>query len=735
MFRDDPGPTFSDIWYRVGPTRPRLSPHAHVVRQRAGDGIAYIVEEPAGGQFYRLTEPAYFFLGLMDGAVTVSQAWDACNAQLGDAAPTQRECLEVLSRLQMYGLLLGELPLAADMVVERKRLVRSRWWLRRTGRGLFLTLPLVNPERWLERYAHILRGVWSRAGMAVWLLVVGSAAALLLANLRRFGSGLDTAALMAPSNLIWMSVSFLVLRALHELGHATSCKAMGGRCTEMGVLVIAWLVPLPYCDATSAWRFQETWRRVLVSAAGMMVELFVASLAVFVWASRPGRGDLVEAMAYNTILVSGIATLVFNLNPLLRYDGYYMLSDLLGIPNLAQRSRDFWKFLAERFAFGMATARPPHLRGAGEAWWLGIYGLLSWPYRLLVAFAIIMVIAGAYATLGVVLAIVTGIAWIIWPLLRGVGYVLASPALMGRRVRAVGVTGAAVAALLAVAGLVPLPAAGYAPGLIAPAAIAGVRAPEAGFVRSVLARAGQRVHAGDPLFQLENEQLEVEAAAARARRDRARTDLDISMAKSPAEQQAARAHLAQAEKELARATEQVASLLIRAAIDGRVAPARGTGLDVEEQVGRFVSRGTLLAYVSDTDHLVVRAWLPEHLRAFVFRGGVGSGAWPQPTVRIRGQVGDEIPARVTRLAPAGVHEVESAALSAQAGGELTMDPEDRDGKRALEALFLVELETAVPPEGAQPGLRARVRFGVPPEPLLARWWRGARRVIGERLHG
>lgn len=258
MFREEPGTTFSDIWYRVGDRRPRLSPHAHVVRQRSGPGIAYIVEEPAGGQFYRMTEPAYFFVGLLDGTRTVNEAWDACNAQLADAAPTQRECIEVLGKLQMFGLLLGDLPLAADMLLERKRQVAARWWLKRTGRGMFLSLPLWNPEPWLERYAHIFRALWSRAGLVTWTLVVLAAIGVLLANLRAFGSGLDTAALLAPSNLIWMSLSFLVLRVLHEIGHATACKAMGGRSTEIGVLLIAWILPLPYCDATSAWRFPET---------------------------------------------------------------------------------------------------------------------------------------------------------------------------------------------------------------------------------------------------------------------------------------------------------------------------------------------------------------------------------------------------------------------------------------------------------------------------------------------
>jgi putative peptide zinc metalloprotease protein len=734
MFRDDPGTTFSDIWYRVSDTRPRLTPHAHVVRQ-AGARVTYIVEEPAGGQYFRMTEPAYFFVGLLDGRRTVGEAWDACNAQLADAAPTQRECIEVLGKLRLFGLLLGDVPLAADMVLERKRQARSRWWLKRTGRGMFLSIPLLNPEPWLERHAYLLRAVWSRAGLIAWLVVVLSGGGVLLLHLREFGSRFDTAAMLAPGNLLWVMVVFLVLRVLHEFGHATACKAMGGRSTEIGLLLIAWVLPLPYCDATSAWRFPETWRRVLVSAAGMMAELFAAGVAAFVWAGTRGSGGLAQTLAYNTILVSGVTTIVFNINPLLRYDGYYILSDVAGTPNLAQRARDFWRFLLERFAFGIRATRPPEIRDAGEAWLLGVYGALSWPYRMVVAVTIIVMIAGSYATLGVVLAAITGMAWLVWPILKGAGYLAGSPRLLGRRGRAVGVSCGVAGVLLVVIGVIPMPAAGYAIGAVEPLRMAGVRAGEGGFVRRVLVRAGEWVEPGAPMFELENAQLRTEAAMSLAQRDRARAERDAAMSKSPAEQQVATVRLAQAEQALRRARGQLDSLTVRAPAAGRVVPAVGTGVDMANLEGRFAGRGVLLAYVADTDRLVVRASVSEAERAYIFRRGeeIGDARWLRPTVRVRGQAGDEIKARVTRVGPAGVRELDNPALTREAGGDVTTDPDDPKGQTALAAQFLVELVPDRMPTGTQPGLRARVRFGVPSEPLLKQWWRRARQAFPASL--
>src|SRR4051812_6260349 len=146
LLREEANTSFSDLWYRLGPTRPSLSPHAQVTRQRFGGQSAHIVEDPASGQYYRVSDSAYFFISLLDGRRTVDQAWQACNAQLGDHAPTQRECVDLLSRLQLFGLLFGAPPLPPDMIDLRRREAASRRIQRRTGRGVSMTIPLVNPE-------------------------------------------------------------------------------------------------------------------------------------------------------------------------------------------------------------------------------------------------------------------------------------------------------------------------------------------------------------------------------------------------------------------------------------------------------------------------------------------------------------------------------------------------------------------------------------------------------------
>lgn len=728
MLREDVGSTFSDIWYRVGHTRPKLSVHANVIRQHYGPTISFIVEEPASGYYYRLTPSAYLFLGLLDGQRTVDEAWETCCAQLGDDAPTQRECIDLLSKLQMFGLLVGDMPLAADMVLERKRQARQAKLRRRTGNWMFFSIPLVNPEPFLERHKAIAKALFSRGGLIVWTLTLATSLFLVARNWRAFGSELNVSELIAPESLAALAVIFILLRALHELGHAAACKAMGGRSTEIGLLLIAMIIPLPYCDATSAWRFVETWRRVIVSLGGIFFELFVAAIAGIVWVISSEQEGLVHVVAYQTMLVAGITTIFFNINPLLRYDGYYILSDMTGVPNLAHKSREMWKFIIERNVYGLRGLKPPAVRHRGDVSLLTVYGMLAVPYRIFVSVSILLLIMSRYAELGVALAIVFGVAWLVWPLLKGLSYLASSPKLLGRRARAIGITTAFVGSLVVLIGMVPLPAGGHAPGTIEPRVLSPVRAGETGFVRRIHAQAGQEVQSGDVLIELANPDLETEAHIAQARVDGAQADLNAAMARGPAFRQVAQIDLANQIKSLEYTTARVDQMTIRAPETGRLAAVTGSGLTINNLEGRFVERGQLIGMIA-SEELVIVASVPDRVDGFVF----GSGRSPTPSIRVRGSAGTVHQARIVRRVPAGTYQVHNSSIATPSGGDVALDPRAQDGTRTLESRFIVELETLEPIQGAQPGMRVRIRFGVEPMPLWQQTVRRVRQFLSTKL--
>lgn len=735
MFKDEAQPSFSDIWYRVAPTRPRLSAHARVTRQTFGTHTVHIVEDPAAGQYYRLSESAYFFLGMLDGACTVDDAWESCNVQLGDNSPTQRECVELLGRLQRYGLLVGEQPLAADMVKYRLDESARARLKRRTGRLFSITIPLLNPERALERMAPLLRAIFSGWGFALWLILIVVALWNVLLRWRELGGQFNN--ILDPANLILLTIGFILLRAWHELGHAAACKAMGGRCTQIGIMFVLLVLPLPYCDTSSAWRFPEVWKRVVVSSGGMIFELFAAAIAALVWAhTEPGT---LKTLAYNTMVISGVATLVFNANPLLRYDGYYILSDVTGTPNLAQRAQEFWRYLLERYAFGLRTLRAPALRGRAEAWLLGSYWLLSFPYRIFIMISLLLLVAPQYITLGAVLAVVAATVWIVWPTLKSIAYLAGEPRLMGRRSRALAVSAGALGALVILVAIVPLPAAGYGSGVVESADKGAVRNEADGFIEEVLVSVGQHVNRGDPLLRLRNQEIDAQVARARGALEEALAEYDGAAAKEAHEREVALRAVEKARAELGRAEDTAAALVVRAPVGGRVSPATGSALDLANVVGQFVQRGSLIAFVESTDRLIVKAMVSDLDQAYVFRGRGRTEAGPAPdvtgitaSVRVRGQAGTKIPARITRTAPAGTRLLHSQALATSAGGDVLLDPTDPQQQRTIVAQFLVEVEPEPTTVHLAPGQRAKVRLGIAPEPLLEQVWRRIQQYFTSR---
>ncbi|MCC6285764.1 MAG: PqqD family peptide modification chaperone [Phycisphaerales bacterium] len=715
-------PSFSDVWYRVGQTRPRLSAHARITRQQYGPQVSYVIEDPAGGGYYRLSAPAYFFVGLLDGRRTADDAWEACCAQMGDDAPTQRECVDVLSKLQLHGLILGAEPLNWDMLQERQRRLRSERIAKRTGRGFFWTIPIWNPERLLAQSAYLWRAVWSRVGLAVWGVLVLAAALTAIAHAGALLGGLN--AMLDPANLPVLGLLFIGIRLLHELGHATACKAMGGRCTEIGVILVALLLPLPYCDASSAWRMPEIRKRVLVSAGGMLAEGALAAVAVFIWVAT-NEGTIAHALAYQTIIISGITTFLFNANPLLRYDGYYILSDLAGSPNLAGRAKELWSYLIHRRAFGVRGMTPPVVRDRGELWLLLVYGLLSPPYRMIVGITIVMVVSSRYLTLGLVIGVLMAVAMLLGPLVKAVGHVLGAPVLVGRRARAVGISLAALALIAAGVGLVPVRAGAYATGFIEPAARQMARTGEDGFVREVLVRAGQRVRAGDVLAVLDNPQLAADAEVKRAQLASAIIERDRAAAAGAAEALAAEEKVRALRAEIARLDERRECLTLRAEFDGLVGAVRGAGIDLDSLRGRFLARGSLIATVTSEAAPVVHAAVSDRDRAYIFRDDRIERV--RASARVLGRAGRLIEARAERMSPVAARSLIDAALSTDAGGELLLDPGDPDRRRTLDPYALVRV-TLVDAEGVRPGQRVRVRFEAAPAPLAAQVWR---RIGGE----
>ncbi len=707
------GKFLSDTWYRVAPLRPRLHTHVRVFRQRFRGRAWYVLQDPGSGRAHRFTPATYALIDGLDGQHTVDELWQRLAESLGDHAPTQDEVIQVLAQLHGADVLQGDSLPDLDEALERQRRQRRQKLLQSLGNPMALRLRLWDPQRFLDRSWPWVRWAFGPLGVALWLAVVGSALALAARHWDALSGNLADRVL-ALENLVLLALAWPVVKVLHELAHAWAVKRGGGEVHEMGVMFLVFM-PVPYLDASAAGAFRGKWQRIGVSAAGILAEIFVAALAMFVWAAaEPGA---VRAIAFNVMLIGGVSTLLFNANPLLRFDGYYMLADLLEIPNLAQRSNRYLGYLVKRYGFGAVDAVAPSEQ-PGERRWLALYAPLSWCYRVVVMFGIALFVAAEYFFVGVVLALWSVAMMFGWPLARGLHFVLRNHELDRHRRRAVLGTFGTAAALLLLAFVVPLPSWTAVEGVVWVPRQAEVRAGGAGFVARLRAEPGTAVQGGQPLVELHDDELLTSLAVSRARVERLRVEHARDRFSDRLRAELTRQNLLVEEAALERAERRVAELTAAAARDGQ-----WVLLGTPDLEGRHVRQGELLGYVA-TGTL-------DDIRVVVAQEDVDlvRQATRAVQVRLADQPGATLAARLVREVPEASDEVPSKALTIDGGGRLAADPRDPNGVRTLARTFQFELELAPGAGELRFGTRAHVRFEHRPAPLAEQAWRRLRQTL------
>jgi len=709
---------FSPSWYRVASLAPRLRNHAVLHRHQYRGRIWYVLHDRSNERFHRFSPAAFSFIGLMDGKRSVQEVWDLASSRLGDHAPTQPEVVQLLSQLHAADMLQCDIPPDTAELLARYEKQRQRKWQRRLMNFFAWQFPLLDPERVLQQFVPLVRPFFSWWGAVLWGLIVGPAVLVGAAHWADLTDNLIDR-MTAPQNLVLLWLLFPMIKALHEFGHAFAVKVFGGEVHEMGIMLLV-LSPVPYVDASASTAFADKWQRVVVGAAGMIVELLLAAMAVYVWVGvEPGT---VRTLAYNTIFIAGLSTVAFNANPLLRFDGYYMLADFLEIPNLRQRAHTYLGYLCERYLFGSddAAAAPAT---AGERAWFVAYAVTSFVYRVLVVAAILLYLTDQLFLLGVVFAVLTAGTWFVLPLGKGVNYLCTSPRIRRVRGRAVAVSMAVVAGLVAVLALVPVPFRTRAEGVVWIPDEAFVRAEVDGFVKQVVATPGSTVRSGDLLIVCDDPAVETDVKVLEGQlreiKARVREQLVDNLVKAKMLEEEQR----YIEERLARARERQSELGIRSRAAGTFVLPKAADLP-----GRFVKRGELLAHVVDLKTITVRT--------IVDQGDIDLIRHQTRDVQVRlaERLADPMPATIARLVPAASEELPSQAFGSEGGGQVPLDPQDPKGQKALKKLFQIDLELPTQHRLLNVGGRVYVRFDHGREALAAQWYRQGRQLFLARFN-
>jgi putative peptide zinc metalloprotease protein len=711
------GVLLSSHWYRVASLRPRLRPHLKLARHRYRGERWFVLRDPVSGRSHRFTPGARLILNGMDGSFSVAELWAAAQRQLGESAPTQDELIALLGQLHAADLMQCDVSPDAAELFERSQQQGRAKARQAFGNPMSLKFSLVDPDRWLVRLAPLLKPLWNRWGLLLWLALVLPAAVAALVHRTDLSENLADRVL-SGHNLLLLGLLFPLIKVLHELGHGIAVRLGGGEVHDMGLMMLVFM-PVPYVDASAASSFRSKWERAVVGAAGMMVELLLAAFAMALWLLvEPG---LVRSLAFNVMLVAGVSTLVFNGNPLLRYDGYFILADLTETPNLAARATRCWGYFFERWCFGVERAEAPAAT-RGERLWLMSYAVAALAYRLLVGVAIVLFVAGEYFVIGVVLAIWAAITMIFLPLGKTLSKLLRSPRLAPVRGRTLAMASGGGVLLFVLLGLVPVPLRTQTEGVLWLPEQALLRAAGPGFQSRYLVEPGSVVKAGEPLVESINPLLSAQREVAAARVAELQAQVDAQRVSDHAEAEITRRQLAREQSALAALDDKLAGLISLSPGAGRFIVPRAA-----DQAGRFHRKGDMLGYVVDP--------LQPQVRVVVPQGEVGlvSGATREVSLRRASQMDQVIPGRLLRELPGGTAELPSRALAVGGGGTVAVDPRDEKGLRSLQRSFQIDL--AVPSDGLSLyGGRVFVRFEHPPEPLLAQAWRSVRQLFLSRFH-
>lgn len=709
------GSLFSPVWYRVADLKPRLRRHTRIHRHSYRGRIWYVLQDRVTGQFHRFTPQAYELIGRMDGRRTLQQIWEGACAKLGDLMPTQHETIGLVSQLHQANAIQGERAADIGEMAGRYRRMKRQKLLQKMTSPLGVRLPLLDPERFLSATARFVTPVFTRAGFAVWCGIVAVALVLAAVHWTELSRNAGDRVLQLQ-NLLLMAMVYPVVKTIHELGHAYAVKRWGGEVHDIGLMFLVFY-PVPYVDATAATSFRSKWERMVVGAAGIMVEVFLAAIALFVWLMvEPG---VVRALAANVMIISGVSTVLFNGNPLLRFDAYYVLSDWVEIPNLAQRGTEQVAYLTKRYIFGVRDISAPAWSGREAAWLTG-YAVLSFFYRLFVLLAISLLVTSRYPFIGGLVAMWSVYMTVGAPLLRAIRAPSRDGRLKPLRKRIYTFAGGGLALLLLLLFAVPMPYSTDAQGLVWVQDQGILRAGEAGFVEKIVAQPGGQVKKGQLLVKLANPEADAQVKVLTAQLAQAETARQAAFS-DPSQTLIQEGNVKFLQHQLDTAKVRDASLAVTSAVDGRFLLP-----DADDMIGRYVKRGERLGFVADPARMIAVVLVPDdsidpvrnrHSRIFL---------------RFATARGESVEGTILRITPSSENQLPSVVMVSEGGGPFAPDPHGHDGLTSFQRFYRVDV--AVPGIGAHPvEERVHALFRHDWEPVGYRWYRSLRQLLLSRL--
>ena len=672
--------------------------------EEGGYSKSVVLKDPVTEKYFRLSMYEYRFLKTLDGKVDVEEALERLKER-GHHYGSE-DARQILGKAAQLGLILGTKFGTAQLQNYMKNRTEQAKRAGRFSQLYFLYIPLFNPDRFLESTLWIFRTVVNKWTLGFIALLAPGAIYLILTRATPLEG--EYLFFFNWQNILYLWITIALAKLIHEFAHAYVAKHFGLRVPRMGLAFLIFF-PCLYCDTTDAWQLADRKQRMAISAAGIIAEGAVAVLATYAWGfSRPG---MFNSLAYYLMAVSFISTILFNGNPLLKFDGYFILTDFLQMPNLASKSLAYVKYLFMNRVLGISLVANPAVT-AREAAMFFVYGIASVAYRIFLYTAIVMGVYYRFNKLvGIVLALLAAAIFLVRPVVRGTRSLYEKRMEIHPRPY-----GALVFLVVAAAFLTPLfiPVSTKTvyPCYLASAKTQKLTVPLQTSVSEVFIRNGSPVKENTLLFQLDSSLLELALMKKEIDRNIARVQVQLLLLddKEMAKVGEKQIELSQLEHEIKLRRKD-----LDLARNGIVAPFSGVvaKLDHRLQDGYQPGEGAIVGELASHTECEVRVLIPED-EVDKIRKGDDMEIWFPPGTN------GTIPKRIEEIKAYSESDIKDSPFSSRLGGEIATEPQDTEHQDAPLKAHYVCSARLLNESNMALGITGRCAIFSPPQSILSR---------------
>ncbi len=436
--------------------RPDLYTHA----QRYEGRSFHVIKDPINLKYYRFNDQEFYVFNSLDGDHTLEQVQKQFEDNFRPDRLTHEDLETFARQLVQNGLVHHESPNSGKQLFEKRKKQQRLQRFAKFTNILYIKLPIIDPDRILTKLYSKTQWIFTNGFLALSVLFMLAAIALVAFKFQVFWDKLPAYnEFFRFRTVLYMWISLGIVKVIHEFGHGLSCKAFGGECHQMGFLFMCFS-PSMFCNVTDSWTLGNKWQRMLISFAGIYVELMIAAASTFVWWYTP-HWPFVNNIALCLMTLCSITTFAFNANPLMRFDGYYILADWLEVPNLREKANRFLNRVASRECLGIEQPVEPYMAPWRKGLFI-VFAIASWIYRWVVTFSILFFLANwlkpyKLETVSYMLAAAALASMTIWPLFRLARNIKQRGRLPDMKASRVRITVGVSVALLAAFFLLPLP--------------------------------------------------------------------------------------------------------------------------------------------------------------------------------------------------------------------------------------------------------------------------------------